>query len=57
LIPGSWREEGTPQNSLHSMQQINVQRNASSTAKEVREKFKTYFMSTEGQLTWQYQYI
>jgi hypothetical protein len=57
LIPGSWREEGTPQNSLHSMQQINVQRNASSTAKEVREKFKTYFMSIEGELTWQYQYI
>lgn len=57
LIPGSWREEGTPQNSLHSMQQIDVQRNASSTAKEVREKFKTYFMSTEGELTWQYQYI
>lgn len=57
MIPGSWREEGTPQNSLHSMQQMNVQINASSTAKEVREKFKTYFMSKEGELPWQYQYI
>lgn len=57
FIPGNWREEGNPQTSLHSMGNTNVQRNASSTTKEIREQFKSYFMSTEGELTWQYQYI
>lgn len=57
LIPGSWREEGAPETSLHSMGSTNIQRNASYTAKEVRDHFKDYFMSTEGELTWQYQYI
>lgn len=55
FIPGDWREE-LPQNSFHSLQHASACRNPTCTAKQVCDNFKTYFMSTEGELQWQYQY-
>lgn len=50
LIPGSWRNQ---ENTAYFMLLKKQPRKASSTAKEVREKFAAYFQSNHGRLDWQ----
>lgn len=56
LLPGSWREDGDPHGTLLHLQHTNA-RNPPLAAKEVREKFKQYFMSREGEVSWQYSKV
>lgn len=55
-IDGSWREEGMPQNSLLPLPSP-VGHNYTGSAKDVREELKTYFVSDEGEVDWQYKFI
>jgi hypothetical protein len=57
FIPGSWRTEGFPESSMHLFQRSNGVKNPCITAKQVRENFKNYFMSSEGEVPWQYKHI
>ena len=56
IIPGDWRSEA-----LHSTGLSNVSRTGSNTyshsAASVREAFKTFFVSPEGQIDWQYRHV
>ncbi|XP_026476143.1 protein ANTAGONIST OF LIKE HETEROCHROMATIN PROTEIN 1-like [Ctenocephalides felis] len=56
LIEGCWRDDPLPQNSFYSLQHTGA-RNPTCTAKQVRENFRTYFMSRAGELPWQYKYV
>lgn len=53
-VPGAWRNlEHGGMNDLEPT----VMRNSPLLAKQVREQFAEYFMSPEGEVPWQYQYV
>lgn len=56
VIPGHWREELMPQNTLHNLER-GKQNNYSLLQKQVRDEFKEYFMTTNGEISWQYRHI
>ncbi|KAG8180620.1 hypothetical protein JTE90_018238 [Oedothorax gibbosus] len=53
---GSWREEGMPEANLLPIEPA-IGHNHSLSAKSVREELKEYFVSTEGEVEWQYKFI
>ena len=53
---GFWRDEGNPENSFFPLER--GKRNSSTTSqKNMRDEFKDYFMTTEGEVDWQYRHI
>lgn len=56
ITNGSWRDENLPDNSFFSLER-NFGNNYSSDSKEIREEFKNYFVSSNGEVPWQYRYI
>lgn len=56
IILGNWRDEGMPRENLLPLQNENAH-NYSITAKEIREEFRDYFVSPEGEVSWQYKHI
>lgn len=54
---GSWREDGLPNTTMHSLQRVLSTKNSSRIAKDTREQFKRYFMTQHGEVSWQYKYI
>ena len=53
---GNWREENLPENSFFPLGR-NFAHNYSNNSKEIREEFKNYFVSPQGEIPWQYQCI
>lgn len=54
VIPGKWRAEVI--NNLLPLK-TNQQKNAATDAKTIQNIFKEYFVSAEGEVSWQYQHI
>lgn len=54
IVPGSWRIEGLPDNNLLSLPQQGSN-NYCNTAKEIRDEFRDYFNSPDGEVPWQYK--
>jgi hypothetical protein len=55
VIPGSWKSETEDKNGFLSLQ--NVPRSSLNVAKSIRNRFREYFISPEGWVSWQYMYI
>lgn len=55
IIPGSWREITSGDSGLRSLR--TTPRNASRSAKDIREEFMNYFMSSEGLISRQNKYL
>ncbi|XP_035432552.2 uncharacterized protein LOC118264220 [Spodoptera frugiperda] len=55
VTPGSWRQDPPPDNILFSNRPLAS--NMSNESKEIREEYKEYFVSPEGEVSWQYTYI
>lgn len=53
---GTWRNEGLPRANLLPLQNGNAH-NYSVMAKVIREEFRDYFVSAEGEVSWQYKHI
>jgi len=53
VIPGSWRHEDKHENMLPLAQQGS--NNYSNNAREIREEFREYFVSPQGEVPWQYK--
>lgn len=51
-----WRNEGLPRDNMLPLQNENVH-NYSVMAKEIREEFRDYFVSAEGEVSWQYKHL
>ena len=56
VAPGDWRKEETVCDGLESIQKLGSN-NYSKSAKEVRDRFKNYFCSTEGEVEWQVEKV
>lgn len=54
IVPGSWRGEGDAQCTMLPLQTTNA-RNPPFATKDVRERFKQYFISGEKEVSWQYE--
>lgn len=54
MIPGSWRNDEMPVESLLPLAQQGSN-NYSNNAKEIREDFREYFISPQGEIPWQYK--
>lgn len=52
LIPGSWRSDALPDSVLFSERPRAS--NMSNLSKEIREEYKEYFVSPQGEVSWQY---
>ena len=52
VVPGDWRKEETVGDGLQLIQKLGSN-NYSKSAKEVRNRFKNYFCSSEGAVEWQ----
>lgn len=57
IIEGSWRQEQSDQNTIPLERVVNTNRYATENANNVREKFKEYFMSINGEVPWQFMHI
>ena len=55
-IPGDWRVEGMPANNLMDAQRLGSNRYGEE-AKQIREEFKDFFVTPQGEVPWQYRYI
>lgn len=55
VTPGRWRQDPTPDNVFFSNRPVGS--NMSNESKEIREEYKEYFVSPEGEVSWQYRYI
>lgn len=53
---GNWRNEGLPKENMIPLANENSH-NYSVMAKEIREEFRDYFVSAEGEVSWQYKHI
>lgn len=53
---GNWRIQGMPESNLLQLQQ-GTSHNSSANAKVLRDEFKEFFVSPEGEVHWQYKYI
>jgi Plant transposon protein. len=56
IIHGSWRNEEMPADSMLPLAQQGSN-NYSNNAKEVREEFQEYFISSQGEVPWQYRFM
>lgn len=56
IVNGEWRNEPPPEGSLFPIQR-GQQRNYSVSQKDVRDEFREYFMTTAGEVQWQYRLI
>ena len=56
IVLGDWRKEETICDALQSIQKLGSN-NYSKSAKEVRDRFKNYFCSTEGAVEWQVEKV
>lgn len=54
LIPGNWRQENTPSHTLLPMTHQGSN-NYSADAKEIREEYRDFFVSPQGEVLWQYK--
>jgi hypothetical protein len=48
--PGSWRGEGMPNNNISNVGSNNY----SNEAKRIRDEFKEFFVTPQGEVPWQY---
>ena len=55
VVKGSWRSE-VPGGGFSRLRQVGSNRFCRSAA-EISETFRDYFMTTEGQVTWQFHHI
>ena len=55
-IPGDWRIEGMPANNLMDAQRLGSN-HYGEEAKQIREEFKDFFVTPQGEVPWQYRYI
>ena len=55
IIPGSWRQVTSGDSGVRPLR--STPRNASRTAKDIREEFMNYFMSAEGSISRQNKYL
>lgn len=55
IIEGSWRREH-PENTMYPLERV-VPRYIADNANNVREEFKEFFMSADGEVPWQFKYI
>ena len=55
VTPGTWRDDG-PTNSMFPLH-TGIQRNYAISQKQVREEFTEYFMTAEGEVSWQYRLL
>lgn len=53
IVPGSWRDDGTPSKNLLPLAMLRHGNNPSNHAKRVRDEFKEYF-NCEGEVGWQW---
>lgn len=53
ITPGIWRRDAAEQNSLINLRRI--PRRSALDAQRVRDKFKDYFVTPEGEVPWQYR--
>lgn len=56
IVNGEWRNELQPEGTLFPLER-GRQRNYSISQKDVRDEFREYFMTTAGEVQWQYQFI
>lgn len=56
IVNGEWRNEPPPQGSLFPLER-GQQRNYAISQKDVRDEFREYFMTTAGEVQWQYRLI
>lgn len=56
VINGTWRDDSSIVGGLQSIGQIGGNRHSMNTA-SVRNSFKDYFVSSQGELHWQYEYV
>lgn len=54
--PGEWRTAGMSQSNLLDLEHGNAH-NCAANAKEIRDEFRDYFISPQGEIHWQYQNI
>ncbi|PFX24863.1 putative nuclease HARBI1 [Stylophora pistillata] len=54
IVPGSWRDDGTPSQNLQPLAMLRYGNNPSNHAKRVRDEFNEYF-NCEGQVGWQWE--
>lgn len=56
IVNGEWRNDPPPEGTLYPLER-GRQRNYAISQKEVRDEFREYFMTTAGEVQWQYQFI
>ncbi|CAI6370037.1 unnamed protein product [Macrosiphum euphorbiae] len=56
IVNGEWRNELQPEGTLFPLER-GRQRNYSISQKDVRDEFREYFMTTAGEVQWQYPFI
>lgn len=56
IIEGNWRREA-PERTMYPLDHNPSLRFSSTEVKKVREEFEAYFMSTAGEVPWQFKYI
>ena len=56
LVPGTWRNESSLASSFFDLRQQGSNSH-SLDAVDIRNEFKTYFVSSEGEVAWQYRHI
>ena len=56
VTPGEWRKETDPQNAFLPLQPA-TNHNYSNAAKDIRKELTEYFMTSSGEVPWQYERI
>lgn len=56
LVPGTWRNESSSTSSFFDLRQQGSNSHSLDAA-DIRNEFKTYFVSSEGEVAWQYRHI
>lgn len=52
----AWRSVGMPQSNLLELDR-GAAHNCSASAKDIRDEFRDYFVSPQGEVQWQYRHI
>ncbi|KAF6212246.1 hypothetical protein GE061_012767 [Apolygus lucorum] len=56
-ILGTWRNDSVPDNLLFPLHPSSAGRNVSNACKNIRDEFKEYFVSSQGEVPWQHKFI
>ncbi|XP_064637499.1 putative nuclease HARBI1 [Lineus longissimus] len=56
ITPGAWRKEGMPANNLLQIEPFTSNRHAQ-TPQDIRHECREYFLSPQGEVSWQYKFI